>query len=110
MFKWSFKLNNYEKLKQKQLDKLTPAARYFLKFLYNFGKYKKIKNTVKVATADDNLQSFDVDYCGPFQMYFYLSLLKHPERQCGGEVLVQETRRQVDRRDAERNIQHQIEQ
>ena len=76
LLKWTFKLNNYKKLKQKQLDKLTPAARHFLKFLYDFGKYKKIKNTVKVVTVDDNLQSFDTDYCRPSQMYFYLSLFE----------------------------------
>ena len=72
--KWSFKFNNYEKLKQ--MDKLTPAARHFFKFLYDFGKYKKIKNTVKLVTVGGNLQSFDIDYCGPFQMYLYLSLFK----------------------------------
>ena len=48
-----FKLNNYEKL--------TPATSQLLKFLYNFGKYKTIKNTVKVDAGDDNLQSFDTD-------------------------------------------------
>ena len=73
LLKWSFKFNNYEKLRQKQMDKLTPAARHFFKFLYDFGKYKKI---VKVVTVGDNLQSFDMDYCGPFQMYLYLSLFK----------------------------------
>ena len=61
MLKWSFKLNNYEKLKRKQPNKLTPATRQLLKFLYDFGKYKTIKNTVKVDTVDDNLQSFDAD-------------------------------------------------
>ena len=76
LLKCSFNLNNYEKLKQKQFDKLTPAASHFFKFLYDFGKYKKIKNTVKVVTVDDNLQSFDTDYCGPFRMYFYFSLLE----------------------------------
>ena len=74
LLKWSFKFNNYEKLKQ--MDKLTPAARHFFKFLYDFGKYKKIKNTVKLVTVGGNLQSFDIDYCGPFQMYLYLSLFK----------------------------------
>ena len=74
LLKWSFKFNNYEKLKQ--MDKLTPAARHFFKFLYDFGKYKKIKNTVKLVTVAGNLQSFDIDYCGPFQMYLYLSLFK----------------------------------
>ena len=29
LLKWSLKLNNYKKLKQKQLDKLTRAARHF---------------------------------------------------------------------------------
>ena len=76
LLKCSFNLNNYEKLKQKQFDKLTPAASHFFKFLYDFGKYKKIKNTVKVVTVDDNLQSFDTDYCGPIRMYFYFSLLE----------------------------------
>ena len=74
LLKWSFKFNYYEKLKQ--MDKLTPAARHFFKFLYDFGKYKKIKNTVKLVTVAGNLQSFDIDYCGPFQMYLYLSLFK----------------------------------
>ena len=76
LLKCSFNLNNYEKLKQKQFDNLTPAASHFFKFLYDFGKYKKIKNTVKVVTVDDILQSFDTDYCGPFRMYFYFSLLE----------------------------------
>ena len=76
LLKCSFNLNNYEKLKQKQFENLTPAASHFFKFLYDFGKYKKIKNTVKVVTVDGNLQSFDTDYCGPFRMYFYFSLLE----------------------------------
>ena len=29
LLKWSFKLNNYKKLKQEQLDKLNRAARHF---------------------------------------------------------------------------------
>ena len=61
LLKWSFKLSNYEKLEQKQLHKLNPAGSHFLKFLYDFGKYKKIKNTVKVNTLDNNNQSFDTD-------------------------------------------------
>ena len=61
LLKWSFKLNNYKELKQKQLDKFTLATRQLLKFLYNFGKYKIIKNTVKVDTVDKNPQSFNTD-------------------------------------------------
>lgn len=76
LLKWSLKLNNYKKLKPKQLDKLTPAARHFFKFLYDFSKYKKIKNTVKVVTVDNNLQSFDTDCCSSLQMYLYLSLFE----------------------------------
>ena len=74
LLKQSFKLNSYEKLKQKQLDKLTSTARHFFKFIYDFGKYNKIKNTVKVVTVDENPQSFKTDYCSPSLMYFYLSL------------------------------------
>ena len=44
--------------------------------MYNFSKYRKIRNTVKVITVDDNLQSFRTNCCGPFQMYFYLNLFE----------------------------------
>ena len=50
------------------------TAKYGL--LYEFSKHKKVKNTVKFVIVDDNLQSFDTDYCGSFQMYFYLSLFR----------------------------------
>ena len=73
---WNFKLRNYEKLRQKDLNKLSSTAKYFFKFLYEFSKHKKVKNTVKVITVDDKLQNFDTDYCGPFQMHFYLSLFE----------------------------------
>ena len=31
---------------------------------------------MKVDTGDNKLQSFDTDYCSPFQMYFYVSLFE----------------------------------
>ena len=31
---------------------------------------------MKVVTVDDNLQSFETNYCCPFQMYFYLNLFE----------------------------------
>ena len=37
---------------------------------------KKIKNIVKAVIVDDNLQSFDTNYCGIFQAYFYLNLFE----------------------------------
>ena len=70
LLKWSFKLSKYEKLKEKELNKLSDTARHFFRFLYEVGKYKGVKNTVQVVMVDDNLQSHDTDYCGPFQMYF----------------------------------------
>ena len=76
LLKWSFKLKNYEKLRQKDLNKLPSTAKYFFMFLDEFGKHKKVKNTVKTVTVDDNLRSFDTDYCRRFQMYFYLSLFQ----------------------------------
>ena len=76
LLRWNFKLKNYEKLTQKELNRLSTIARHFFKFLYDFGRYKKIKNTVKVVTVDGNLQSFETDYCSPFQMYFYLNLFE----------------------------------
>ena len=51
----NFKLKNYEKLTQKELSNLSSTAQQFLKFLYEFGTYKKIKNTGKVVTVHDNL-------------------------------------------------------
>ena len=47
-----------------------------MKFLYNCGTYKKIKNIVKVVNVDNNLESFDTDYCGISQAYFYLNLFE----------------------------------
>ena len=47
------------------MDKLSPTAKYFFKFIYDFGK---VNNVVKVVTVDDNLQSFDTDYCEPFKL------------------------------------------
>ena len=69
LLKWSFRPKNYEKLIQKQLDKFSPTARHFFKFIYDFGRHKKINNVVKVVTVDGNLQSFDTGFCGLFQMY-----------------------------------------
>ena len=71
LLKWSFIFWKYEKHKEKELNKLFDTARHF-----EFGKYKGVKNTVKVVTVDDNVQSHDTDYCGPFQMYFYLNLFE----------------------------------
>ena len=69
-------VSKYEKLKEKERNKLSNTARHFFRFLYEFGKYKGVKNTVKVVTVDDHLQSHDTDYWGPFQMYFYLNLFE----------------------------------
>ena len=74
----NFKLKNYDKPTQKELNNLSSSAQYFFKFLYEFGIYKKIKNTVKVVTVDDNLETFSTDYCGVFQLYFYLKLFEPP--------------------------------
>ena len=69
-------LDKYKKLKDRDINKLSDTAKYFFRFLYEFGKQKGVKNTVKVVTVDDNMQSLDTDYCGPFKMYFYLNLLE----------------------------------
>ena len=76
LLRWSFKLDKFEKLKDRDINKLSDTAKHFFRFLYEFGKQKGVKNTVKVVTVDDNMQSLDTDYCGPFQMYFYLNLFE----------------------------------
>ena len=37
LLRWNFKLKNYEKLTQKELNSLSSTASHFLKFLYDFG-------------------------------------------------------------------------
>ena len=74
LLRCNFKLKNYEKLTQKERNGLSTTACCFFKFLYDFGRYIKIRNTVKVVTVDDHLKSFETNYCGSFQMYFYLDL------------------------------------
>ena len=76
LLRWSFKLDKYEELKDRDINKLSDTGKDFFRFLYEFGKQKGVKNTVKVVTGDDNIQSLDTDYCGPFQMYFYLKLFE----------------------------------
>ena len=77
LLKWSFRLNNYEKMKQKKLDKLTPAARLFSNsFTISVNIRRSRRRTVKGVTVDDNLQSFDLDDCSLFHMNFYLSLFE----------------------------------
>ena len=76
LLRWNFKLKSYENLMQKELNRLSTRVRHFFKFPYDFGRYKKIWNTVKVVKVDNNLQSFKTDYCGLFQMYFYLNLFE----------------------------------
>ena len=57
LLRWNLKLKNYGRLRQKELNRLSTTARNFSKFLCDFSRYKKIRNTVKVVTVDDNLQS-----------------------------------------------------
>ena len=92
LLKWSFKLKNYEKLRQKDLNKLSSTPKYIFKFLYEFGKHKKVKNTVKVVTVDYNLLSIDTDYYGRFQMYIYLSLFEPLK----GSVVARSESKQLD--------------
>ena len=58
---------------------MSPTVRHFFKFIYDFGKHKKVNNVVKVGAVEDNLQSFDTDYCGPFKMYLFLTLFEPME-------------------------------
>ena len=55
LLRCNFKLKNYEKLMQKERNGLSTTACRFFKFLYDFGRYIKMRNTVKVVTVDDHL-------------------------------------------------------
>ena len=57
-----------------EINNLSDTAKHFFAFLDQFGKYKRTSNNVKVVTVDDNLQSFQTDYCRIFQTSFYLYL------------------------------------
>ena len=70
-------MDKYSTLKQKGLRKLSLTAKHFFKLLHAFGNQKKLEKTVKLVIVDDNIQTLDTDYCGPFQMYFYLNLFEN---------------------------------
>ena len=63
-------------LHKKNLTACHSQYNIFLKFFTSLVHIRKIKNTVKVVTVDDNLQYFSTDYCGVFQLYFYLNLFE----------------------------------
>ena len=44
LLRWSFKLNKYEKLKDRDVNKLSDTAKQFFRFLCEFGKQKGVKN------------------------------------------------------------------
>ena len=75
LLKWSFKLKNYEKLRQKDLKKLSSTAKYFFKFPVWVQQTQESEKH-RESYYGRRLQSFDTDYCGPFQMHFYLSLFE----------------------------------
>ena len=76
LLRWTFKHKNYKKLTSVEINKLSDTAKNLFAFLEQFDEYKRIGNNVKVVTVDDNLQSFQTNYCEIFQMYFYLYLFK----------------------------------
>ena len=76
LLRWTLKRKNYKKLTRVEINKLSDMAKHFFTFLEQFGKFKKISNSVKVVTVGDNLQSFYKDYCRPFQMYFHINLFQ----------------------------------
>ena len=47
---------------------------------------------MKVLTVDDNLQSFKTDYCGLFQVYFYLNLFEPTK----GSVVTELSSKKID--------------
>ena len=46
---------------------------------------------MNVVTVDNNLQTFDTEYCDPFQMYFNLSLFEPPK----GSVMVESSSKKL---------------
>ena len=63
-------------LHKKNLTACHSLHNIFLKLFMRLVHIRKIKNTVEVVTVDDNLQSLSTDYCGVFQLYFYLNLFE----------------------------------
>ena len=62
LLRWSFKVDKYEKLKDRDINKLSGTAKHFFRFLYEFVKQKGVKNTMKGVTVDDNMQSLNTDH------------------------------------------------
>ena len=67
-----FSMNEYEKIKNEH--RLRPTTQDLFHMMYEFGKLHKIKDIVKVYLVDDQLQKFETDTCGMFQLYFYFNL------------------------------------
>lgn len=79
MFKLTFLREKYHQLSTKELDKLSPTAFYFFRFLIEFVKSRDIKNEVNVYAVDNSLQCLHTDYCRPFQLHFSLNLFEPSE-------------------------------
>ena len=47
LLRWSFKLDKYEKLRDRDINKLSDTAKHFFRFLYEFGSKKVLKTQSK---------------------------------------------------------------
>ena len=67
-----FSIKEYEKIKN--AHRLRPTTQDLLHLMYEFGKFHKINDIIKVNSVDDQLQKIETDTCGIFQLYFYFNL------------------------------------
>ena len=70
----TFSVANYHKLKENELKQLQPTAYDLFHLFSEYADFKGYNDDIKVSFVDDQLQKFDTDSCGNYQLYFYKHL------------------------------------
>ena len=63
-----------EKLTSKEIENLSDTTRDFLSFIWAFGNFLKVKDTLNIWMVEDPIQDIETATCGIFQLYFYENL------------------------------------
>ena len=65
---------NYNNLKQNELKRLSQTSYDLFYLLSEYAGFKGYNDDIKVSCVDDQLQKFDTNSCGNYQLCFYKHL------------------------------------
>ena len=65
---------NYNNLKQNELKRLSQTSYDLFHLLSEYAGFKGYNDDIKVSCVDDQLQKFDTNSCGTYQLCFYKHL------------------------------------